>query len=276
LILTAANAAAAEITYVNAFAKYHSVDVDSVGTEDLKTFGSAIEVRSNAWTFSGELGRFSGELADLDFTTLGAGYLMPNGVTLGLDYARFELAGFDADVTSGYAMYDIGTFILGVSVGDLCDPNDPVYSVFGAWDVMQTSRVGFDFIRIEEENLFAGDVDYDLSHYNVQVNLISIDGFDLISLSGGYDLGYGFEVIGYASKFDLACLDGNSLTLGAPYNLAPGTSAEVALGRINVDGTYDIYLMTFGLQYVGRLPTSSATRRVPFLVSPISDFLPRF
>ena len=264
LLLTAAicmtaGAAAAELSYANVFAKRHNFDVDGAGDLDVNTYGGVIEYRYDNWTFSGELGRVDIEDLDLDFASVGAGYMMLNGVTLGLDHARFEVLNFDADVTSAYAMYTFGAYGLGLSAGGSSDLNDPVYSVFGAWDVTRDGRVGFDFVRLEEDNLLSAYADYNLDQYQVEADLITAEDFVLLAVSGAYDIGNGFSAIGSLSTFDAAGVDGNALTIGGQFSFAPGANVALALGRIDVDGAEDIDLVTFGLQY--ELGRKSSMRR---------------
>ncbi|MFD2740495.1 2-isopropylmalate synthase [Sulfitobacter aestuarii] len=244
-----AGAAAAEVTYANAFAKYHNFDVDGAGDADAFSLGGAIEYRMMDWTFNAELGRIDIEDVDFDFGTIGAGYQMRNGVTLGLDYTRFEIDSFDSDVVSGYAMLDAGSYALGASIGDGSDLDDTVYSIFGAMDVTANGRVGLDIVRIEDETLYAGYADYDMQGYELKADVISMDGFDLVAVAGAYEFGNGFSAIASLSHLDLLGLDGNAFTIGGRYEFAPGVNAELALGQIDFDGAQDIDQITFGVQY---------------------------
>ena len=59
LLSVTATAAAAELTYGTAFAKFHDFDVDGAGTIDVKSFGGGIEYRYDNFIFSGELSNIS-------------------------------------------------------------------------------------------------------------------------------------------------------------------------------------------------------------------------
>lgn len=248
-LLGAASAASAELTYATAFAKYHDLDVDNTGATDVKTFGGGAEYRYRNMTFSGELGRVDVEDLDLDFASIGLGYTLANGVTLGLDHAEFDLLGDDAGVTSVYAMYDFAAYTLGLSIGEASEFDDTVYSVFGAWEVTVGGRVGLDVVHIDDETLFAGYADYDLNQYSVQADLITTDGLDLFGMSGKYRLANGFSVIGSLGAFDLDGTDGNAFNIGGQYEFAPGANVELAVGRIDIDGAENVDQATFGVSY---------------------------
>ncbi|MEQ6250584.1 porin [Sulfitobacter sp. HNIBRBA3233] len=249
ILCGSASAAAAELTYGAAFAKYHDIDAGSAGSADVKTFGGAAEYRTGNLTFSGELGRVDIEGIDLDFATLGVGYTLANGITLGLDHAEFDLLGDDAGVTSVYAMYSVLNYTLGLSIGEASELDETVYSVFGAWDVTEGGTVGLDIVQIDGDTLFAGYADYDLSQYSVQADLLSSDGLDLFGVAGKYELGNGFAVIASLGAFDLDGLGGKAVNIGAQYEFTPGANVELALGRIDVDGADTIDQATFGVSY---------------------------
>lgn len=257
---TASVAAAGELTYGNAFIKQHRLDADGFGALDLTVLGGGIEYTYDAWTFSGELAHFDIEGTDIDYGSVAGEYRLNNGVSLGLDYTLLDLAGADISLTSVFAYYDMGTYALGVAIGDSSDLNDTVYTVFGSWDIAPTGTVGLDIIRIEDETIFAGFADYDMDIYNVQADVISTDGLDLISVAGGYSFGNGFSAIGSVSYFDLAGTDGTSVTLGGQYEFVEGANVELALGRINIDGAPNIDQVSFGMNYeIGRRTSSRRT-----------------
>ncbi|UOA25743.1 2-isopropylmalate synthase [Pseudosulfitobacter sp. DSM 107133] len=257
---TASVAAAGELTYGNAFIKQHRLDADGAGAADLTVLGVGIEYTANAWTFSGEAAHFDLEGTDLDYGSLAAEYRLNNGVSLGLDYSSLDLAGSDTSLTSVFAYYDMGTYALGAAIGESSDLNDTVYTLFGSWDVAPTGTVGLDIIRIEGETLFAGFADYDMDIYNVQADVISTDGLDLVSVAGGYSFGNGFSAIGSVSYFDLAGTDGTSVTVGGQYEFVEGANVELALGRINIDGAPNIDQVSFGVNYeLGRRTSSRRT-----------------
>ena len=259
LLCGSATAASAEFTYGNAFAKYHSLNADG-GSADIRTLGAGMEYRYNSFTFSGEFGRIYVEGNALDSTNFGFGYTLSNGVTLGLDYSRFDLLGQDVDITSAFAMLTTGEFTLGASIGEASEIDEQVYSIFGAWDVTPTGTVGLDIVRVDNETLYAGYVDYDLERFSVQADLISTDGVDVIAASGAYSLGYGMSLIGSLGRFDLGGAGGNAITIGGQYEFSPGANIELAVGRISVDGADSINLATFGLSYeMGRRSSKRRT-----------------
>ncbi len=248
VITATASAAAAELTYGNLFAKHHNLDVDGVGSTDLTVFGGGIEYVAGAFTFSGELARFNLLGGDLDYASIAAEYRLNNGVSLGADYTSFDLLGTDVDLKSVFAYYDMGEYSLGLAIGDSSDLNDTVYTVFGSWDVSPTGTVGADITRIDDETLVSAFANYDLNAYNVQADLITTDGLDLVSVGGGYSFGNGFAAIGSLSYFDLAGLDGTSITVGGQYEYAEGANVELSAGRISTDAG-DVDHVSFGLNY---------------------------
>ena len=244
----AATGAAAELTYGFAFANYHSLDTDE-GNGSLRTYGGAAEYRFNSFLFSGEAGRISTGDGDLDALSIGVGFTLQNGVTLGIDHSRIELVNLDADITSAYMSYAFSQYTLGLSVGDSSDLNDPTYGIYGAWDVTEDGTVGFDLVRIDEENIFAGYANYDLQQYSLEAEVFLLDEVEIYSIDGTYDLRNGFSFIGGLSMANLDGDDLTAFTVGAQYAFAPGANVEVALGRIDVDGGENIDRMTFGLNY---------------------------
>lgn len=244
----AATGAAAELTYGSAFANYHSFDSDD-GDTSLRTYGGAAEYRFNNFLFSGEAGRISTGEGDVDQISIGLGYTLQNGVTLGVDHSRIELDDLDADITSVYMSYTFSQYTLGLSVGDSSDLNDTSYGIYGAWDVTEDGTVGFDLVRIDEEDIFAGYASYDLQQYSVEAQIFLLDDLEIYSIDGSYNLRNGFSIIGGLSMADLDGDDLTAFTVGAQYAFAPGANVEVALGRIDVDGGENIDRMTFGLNY---------------------------
>jgi hypothetical protein len=244
----AATGAAAELTYGSAFANHHNFENDN-GNVDLTTLGGAAEFRLNEFTISGEINRIDGGGDELDFGSVGVGYALGNGVTLGADYSRLSLAGVNADVLSGYAYYTFGTYTLGLSAGDSSDLSDTTYSLFGAWDVSPDGTVGADIIRVEGETLLAAYATYDLGIYSLQADAILQDQVDLFAISGSYDLGNNFSVIGSLSSVDL---DGDGLTaysIGGAYEFLPGAKVELAVARLDADVGDNVDRLTLGVNY---------------------------
>lgn len=253
-----ATGASAEVNYANAFAKYHDLDAGGASA-DLTVFGGAIELGAGDWTLSGEVAAFDLEGDNLSTLSLGVEYGFANGFSLGIDHARLDVDGLvsDIDLTSVYGYYDFGSYTLGLSVGDGSDLTDPVLSVFGSWDVTPTGRVGFDLMEIEDETLFSGYADYAGDRYSLGASLISTEGLDVFAVSGAYEVGSGFSVIGSLGTIDLLGTDLTSVSIGGSYEFAPGASAELSIGRLSASGAGDIDVVTFGLQYeTGRKTTS--------------------
>ncbi|MCR8827701.1 porin [Pseudosulfitobacter koreensis] len=211
-------------------------------------FGGGIEYVTGGWTFSGELARFNLLGLDLDYASLAAEYRLNNGVSLGADYTRFDLFGTDVDLKSVFGYYDMGEYTVGLAIGDSSDLDDTVYTVFGSWDVSPTGTVGIDITRIENETLVSAFADYELDAYNVQADLITTEDLDLVSVGGGYSFGNGFAAIGSLSYFDLAGLDGTSVTVGGQYEFTEGANVELSVGRISTDFA-DVDHVSFGLNY---------------------------
>lgn len=259
VVATSASAAAAELTYGQAFVKYHRFDLDNgTGVKlDVTSLGGGVEYRYNMFTFSGELGSVDIEGFDLTSGTVGVEYSMGNGAAMGIDYTNFDIDGSDTDVTSLYAQFTTAAYTFGVSIGDGSDLDDTVYSAYAAWDVTPTGTVGMDIIRIEDETLYAAYADYDLAQYNVQADVLKLDDLELYSVAGGYDFGNRISVIGSLGFADLGGLDARAITIGAQYEFVEGANAELALGRIKVDGAADeIDQVTVGLNYeMGRRTT---------------------
>jgi|GEM_PF-369260 hypothetical protein len=242
-----ATSASAELTYGNAFAKNYNFDGDG-GSADLTALGGGIEYRTGSYVFSGELLNLDADGADLTIGSIGMGYTLRNGVTLGLDYAEFDIEGADAGILSGYAQYSFGAYTLGLSAGDSSDLSDTTYSIYGAWDVSPTGTVGLDVIRLEGETLFAGYADYELAQYSLRADLLSSDGSDLFSISGGYDLGNNFTVIGALAYAGDSGDDITGVSLGGQYEFVPGVNAELAVGRVNFENDH-ANVLSLGLNY---------------------------
>lgn len=252
VIATSASAASAELTFGQAFVKYHNFDVDN-GTDaklDVNSLGAGIEYRYNRFTFSGELGSADLEGIDLTTGTVGVEYAFGGGIAAGIDYTMVEIEGIDADVTSIYGAFTTGAYTFGLSIGDFSHLNDTVYSAFAAWDVTPTGTIGLDIVHIEDETLYAAYADYDLAQYNVQADMIKLDELELYSIAGAYDFGNRFSAIGSLSFVDLGVIDARAVTIGAQYEFVEGANVELALGRINVDGAADdVEQVTLGVNY---------------------------
>lgn len=244
----AATGAAAELTYGSAFLNYHNLDGDG-GDIDLTTFRGELEFRFDAFTFTGEAGSIDLDDGDFRYYTLGGGYQLQNGVTLGLDHVRIDLDTDDLDVTSAYALYEFGAYTLGLSAGDSSDLSDTVYSVFGAWDVSEDGVVGIDVLRVEDENLVSAYVDYDLAQYSVEADLTLFDGVDVFSIEGAYKFGNGFSVLGGLSTADFDGTAINTIEIGAAYEFVPGANVEFALARTDIDDLGDFDRVTVGVNY---------------------------
>jgi hypothetical protein len=143
---------------------------------------------------------------------------------------------------------DMGACTLGAAIGHFSELNNTVYTLCGSWDVSPVGTVGMDIIRIEGETFFAAFADYNLDTYQVQADLLSTDGLDLAAVAGGYSFGNGFSAIGSLSYFDLAGLDGTSVTIGGQYEFTEGANVELSVGRISTDFV-DIDHVSFGLNY---------------------------
>lgn len=244
----AATGAAAELTYGSAFANRHNFDNGSA-IGDLNTFGGGAEFRLNQFTISGEINRIDGDGGALDFGSIGVGYALPNGVTLGLDYSGLDIDIANIEVLSGYAFYTFGSYTLGLSAGDSSDLSDTTYSVFGAWDVSPSGTVGADVIRVEGDTLLAAYAVYDLESYSLQADAIVQDDVELFAISGSYDLGNNFSLLGSLSSVDL---DGDGLTaisFGGAYEFVPGAKVELAVGRLNLDGADNVDRLSLGVNY---------------------------
>jgi len=253
-----ATGASAELTYGKAFAKNFNFDGDG-GSADLTALGGGIEYRAGSLTFSGEILNLDAEGEDLTIGSVGLGYLLQNGVTLGLDYTEFDIAGADAGVLSGYAQYSFGAYTLGLSAGDSSDLEDTTYSVYGAWDVSPTGTVGLDVVRLEGETLLAGYADYELQQYSLRADYLSLDGADLFSISGGYDLGNRFTVTGSLAIANQDDAELTGLTVGGEYEFAEGVSAELAVGRVNFENDH-ANVLSIGLNYeLGRKTSKRRT-----------------
>lgn len=244
-----ASAAAAELTYGAAFLQYNDLDADGGGSADAVAAGVAGEFRSNNLTFSGELTDVDLDGLDLQVASVGLGYNLANGATVGIDHAWFDIDGFDAGVTSLYGMYAYGPYTLGASIGDSSDLDDPVYSLFGAWDVTATGTVGLDIIRFEGETLLAGYADYDMGRYNLEAEVLSFDGGDALTVSGGYEVFDRWSVIGSLGQADFLGDDLTTVSIGGQYEFTEGANAEVSLGRIDVDGAGDIDVLSVGVNF---------------------------
>jgi len=254
-----ASAAAAELTYGQAFVKYHRFDVDN-GTGiklDVTSLGGGIEYRYNMFTFSGELGNVDIEGVDLTNGTVGVEYAFGGNAAVGIDYTKFDIEDIDADVTSVYAAFTTGAYTFGVAIGDSSDLDDTVYAAYAAWDVTPSGTVGLDIVHIDDETLYAGYADYDLAQYNVQADVLKLDEIELYSFAGGYDFGNRITAIGSLSFIDLGTFDARAITIGAQYEFVEGANVELALGRIKLDGAADdIDQVSVGVNYeMGRRST---------------------
>lgn len=257
----AATTASAELTYGKAFAKNYTFDGDG-GSTDLTVFGGAIEGRTNGLTYSASVLDLDTQGGDGTIASLGAGYELQNGVTLGLDYTDISIDNDPESVgiLSGYAQYTFGVYTLGLSAGDSSDLGDTLYSVYGAWDVTPTGTVGVDVLRAEGETVVAAYADYDLDQYSLRADLIRDRGTNYLAVSGGYDLGNRFSVIGSLGVVDGDAGDLTGVSVGAQYELAAGVDAELSLGRIDVDGAGNANVLSVGLAYeMGRKTSKRRT-----------------
>jgi predicted porin len=249
LLSVTATAAAAELTYGTAFAKFHDLDVDGAGSIDVKSLGGGIEYRYDNFIFSGELSNVDIEGVDIDLGTVGVEYALANGFNIGLDYTRFDIEGFDADVTSLFGSYQSGAHTFGAAIGDSSDLDDMTFSIFAAWDVTPTGTVGLDLVHIEDETLYAAYADYDVAQYNVQADLLKLDDLSVVAVAGGYEFANGFSAIGSVGFLDLGPEDVRSITIGGQYEFTPGANVELALGRLDFDSGEDVDQLTFGVNY---------------------------
>lgn len=268
----AATGASAELTYGSAFVKSHNFDSND-GSGDLRTFGGGIEYRTNNFTFSGDIGRIDGEgeTDGLDFGSVGVGYTLQNGVTIGLDYSTFSVEDDSTDVISAYAMYSFGAYTVGLSAGDSSDLSDTAYTVFGAWDVSDNGTVGADVIRVEGETGVSAYADYDLDRYSLAVDAYKFDTLRVFAVSGAYDFGNKISIIGSLAGADEDGDGTTALSVGAQYEFVEGANVEFALGRINVDGGDNIDRMTVGLNYEFGKKTSKRRTLSTILVGATSQ-----
>lgn len=248
VLCCAATTASAELTYGKAFANFHSFDSDG-GDADLRSLGGGFEYTSNSFMFSGEVLNLGSDGDDVTLASVGLGYKLQNGVTLGADYTDISIAEDSTGILSGYAQYSFGAYTLGLSAGDSSDLSDTAYSIYGAWDVSDTGVVGVDFVRLEGETLIAGYADYELAQYDLRADLVSSDGLDLISFSGGYDLGNRITLIGSLSHLSEEGDDITGLILGGQYELVQGVNAQATLGRIDFGDESSTNVISLGVNY---------------------------
>jgi hypothetical protein len=254
-----ATSASAELTYGKAYAKYYDFDG---GNSDLTALGGAIEARTGGLTFSANVLDLDTDLGGGTIASLGGGFELQNGVTLGLDYTDISIDN-DPDnvgILSAYAQYTFGVYTLGLSAGNSSDLSDTLYSVYGAWDVSPTGTVGVDVLRVEGETLVAAYADYDLEQYSLRADLVRDDGTSYFAVSGGYDLGNRFTVIGSLGVVDGDAGDLTGVSVGAQYELAAGVDAELSVGRLDVDGVGNANVLSVGLNYeMGRKTSKRRT-----------------
>lgn len=249
-VLCGATSAVSEVTYGNAFARYHNFDVDNAANVDAGTFGGTIEFVTGGFTFSGLATRVDIDGLDIDLIDLGAGYRFTPSIEAGIEYTNVDLAGLvDTDATAIYGLYAVGDTALGLSIVDFSDLDDTGFSLFASRDVTDNGRIGIDIIEIDSEILYSVYADYDTSAYDLRADLVSTDGLDALALRGAYGITDRIGITGALSTFDLAGLDGNAISVGVEYEVFNGLDAEVALGRIVFDGAEDIDQLTFGVQY---------------------------
>jgi len=235
----------------NMLGSYKNFNFDGDGgNADPTAFGGAVEFRTNGLTFSANLLNLDADGEDAMLGSIGAGFEMTNGVTLGVDYTHISIAdGDDTGIISGYAQYTFGAYTLGLSAGDSSDLGDTLYSVYGAWDVSPTGTVGVDILRVEGETLVAAYADYDLEQYSLRADFVTEDGTHFFAVSGNYDLGNQISLIG---SLGLAGGDDEDLTavsIGAQYELVAGLNAELSVGRIDVADFGNSNVLSIGMNY---------------------------
>ena len=239
----------AELTYGTLFARKHDLDVDGAGSADLDVLGAGIEFTLDQFLIGAEAAEYDIEGFDLTLQSVGAEYRLQNGLSLGLEYVNLDVDGLaDSSITSLYGYYSFQQFALGASVGDGSDLSDNVYSVFAAYDVSDTGRVGLDILSLEDETLYAAYADYDQAKYEIGSDLISTDGLDILALSGAYKITDNIALTGSISQFDVLGIDTTGMSFGAAYQFNSGIEVEASIARLDVEGvSEDLDVFTLGI-----------------------------
>jgi hypothetical protein len=252
----AATGAHAELNYVNVFAKHQKLD-DGGLNPDLTVFGGAFEYGAGAWTLSGDIGTFDILGATQTNLSFGAEYKFETGFGLGIDHVKLDGGGLVSDlaVTSLYGYYDFGTYALGASIGDSSDLTDPLVTIFGAWDVTPTGRIGVEIMELDGEAHYASYADYTVGNYDLGATFMRNDSFGVLAVNGAYTFGSGISAFGMLGGYVVGAQELTTASIGLGYEFSPGAKAEVSLGRIT-DGRNHIDSVGFGLQYeTGRKTT---------------------
>jgi len=246
----AAVPAVAEITYGKAFVFGNTLEQTGADDFSLDAVGGAVEFVFGDLTLNGDIAHFLVDGSDFDFTSLLASYRLPNDVHVGLEISSND-PGFGSNtVVQGRIFGDLGANATwGLGLGQQNPTGDTVYSVFGAWDIGSSGRLGADVISSDGDTFFASYADYDLTGYTIGADVLLSDGLDYATVEGSYDFTERFALLGEVTVADLDGTGVNILRIGVSYELAPGTSILAKYGRLNPDGFDNIDILTVGLRY---------------------------
>lgn len=244
-----ATTASAEVTYGNAFVKAHNLDA-GIGSADLTTLGGGLEYVTGSWAFSGDLSFYDVDsLTDITLGSLGAEYRMSSGFAVGADTVRLDIDGLgDLSVHSLYAYYRTGDFAIGASVGDSSDLTETTYSVFGSYDISDTSRVGADVIRLEGETLAAIYGDYETDRFGLRGDFVKIEDLTAFAVAGSYKFTDKFAATASLGELDLGGADITALSVGVDYMIRDDLALSGSVGRLSSGGD-DVDVISVGLKY---------------------------
>ncbi|MEL6914910.1 MAG: porin [Pseudomonadota bacterium] len=260
-----------DVFAANVAAGYRFDAVDVFGALDFASLdieGDELQVRS----FTAGAGYTFGQLrADASYTTAELEVL-----DLSADTNLFEVGlGFDNGAFSGRLGY---AFLDDEDLGA-----DALYGVALGYDVSSELEASVSFHRIEgatgglDDSLAIADVTYDGELVAASLDLIRLgDDASAVAVSGAYDFGQGYGVIG---GFGSLSADGDQVatlsSLGGFYRITDDLKASVEYFRVDADDLGDVDGFTLLLSYdLGRKPTARQTQldRVTGALEGLSGF----
>lgn len=261
LLMLATGANAQELTYGQLYAGTSNLEVEGEGDIDVEFFGGGAEFVVNSFTFSLDAARISTEIGDVDVAAAAAEYQFDVGLSVGVEHARAEFEDLDTSINSLFAVYEAGSYAIGVSVGDSDDLEDNVIGVFGSWDISANTKLGFEHLSLDDVDLNAAYSDFQGERSEFYFAYAEIEDIDVLVLATSFDVYGNLGLSGGYSRFYDDFGDLEIYSVGAQYGITDQLDIGASLGRIALEGASDdIDVVSFGIEYeVGRR-TSSRSR----------------
>lgn len=247
ILVTGTIASAQSVEFLSYGAGYTNLSVDG---EDLSvlSLGGSVDYTNNGFVFNGNLNYvdLDGEL-DLTFIGARAGYFATPDLALyaGIDY--FDADGFDAEAFNLGAEYKFGAATVGLNFTEFnFSGSELITTLYGSYQTTEALELGLSITDDGFDTSVLLAADYDLGETELFAFYETIDGFDVLAVSGNYDFGNKFRAGGSYVNFDS---DVSLLAVSGGYEVSDSLWVDLSVGQADAGGSENLDVFGLTLSY---------------------------